>query len=130
MPKAKILVVDDEEPVRISVGKILEMHGFEVALAPNVPEALLSINASSFDVLLSDLRMPGPGDGLTVISAMQKTNPRAVTLLMSAHVDVNPAASGVSLQADDILIKPLHIPALIELIRKKLAFEAHPLPTS
>jgi DNA-binding NtrC family response regulator len=64
---AKVLLVDDDNAIRFSLGKILEHHGFNVSSASNVSDALRLISSDSFDVLLSDLHMPGPGDGLTVV---------------------------------------------------------------
>ncbi|RXH55849.1 response regulator [Granulicella sibirica] len=126
--KPKVLVVDDEESLRSSIGKILEMHGFEVRLASNVPEGLAFIRAESFNVLISDLKMPGPGDGLTVIEAMRASNPKAITLLMSAFTD--PGQATVRLRADEILRKPVAMREVVGLIRQKLASAGEPQPGS
>jgi CheY-like chemotaxis protein len=67
----KILVVDDNEAVRTSLKAVLEASQFRVTTATNVSDALHLIAHDFFDVLLSDLHMPGPGDGLTVVSAMR-----------------------------------------------------------
>jgi CheY-like chemotaxis protein len=73
--KAKVLIVDDDETVRASLSLILEYGDFEVATAASVNDALKLIGSQVFDVLLSDLHMPGAGDGLTVVSAMRHSNP-------------------------------------------------------
>ena len=70
----KELLVDDDNTVRFTPGKILEHHGFNVSSAANVPDALRLISSGAFDVLLSDLHMPGPGGGLTVVSAMRHSS--------------------------------------------------------
>ena len=77
-------MVDDNEPIRTSLCAILRKHGFDVTSAADVSEALRLISAYKYDVLLSDLHMPGAGDGLTVVSAMRHANPEALTLLLSA----------------------------------------------
>ena len=79
----KILLVDDSESVRQSLKMVLEHHNFQVTTAADVPEALHLIDEEPFDVLLSDLHMPGPGDGFTVVSAMRHKHPDAVTLLFT-----------------------------------------------
>ncbi len=85
MDITKILVVDDDEVVRMSLSGVLKHRGFSVTSAANVPDALKLITGPErYDVLLSDLHMPGAGDGLTVVSAMRHANPKAVTLLLSA----------------------------------------------
>ena len=126
MASATILVVDDDEVLRHTLGAVLQEHGFEVTTAASVPEALKLISAGSYDVLLSDLHMPGKGDGLTVVSAMRHANPSAVTMLFSAFPEMDAAAQAILLQADQILIKPMNIPALIEAIEQRLAVRTPP----
>ncbi len=120
MALPKVLLVDDDEMVRTTLCKILGQHGFEVTCAGNVREALQYISKETFDVLLSDLHMPGAGDGLTVVSAIRHANPDAVTLLLSAFPEMTAAANAILMQADEILIKPMKIPDLIEVITQRL----------
>ena len=84
MAIARILVVDDDEIVRLTLSDILRLNDFEVTTASTVSEALSQITAHRFDALLSDLHMPGAGDGLTVVSAMRHANPQAITMLLSS----------------------------------------------
>jgi CheY-like chemotaxis protein len=105
---------------------VLGEHGYQITTAASVPEALKLISAGSYDVLLSDLHMPGRGDGLTVVSAMRHANPNAVTILFSAFPDMNAAAQAILLQADQILVKPMNIPALIEAIEERVAIGVTP----
>src|ERR1035441_9184416 len=71
----RVLLVDDDESVRDTLSMVLEHSGFEVSSAPNVNQALALIGSQSFDALVTDLHMPQPGDGLTVVSAMRHSNP-------------------------------------------------------
>lgn len=121
MAIAKVLVVDDDATLLFTLSKVLEVNGFEVTTAGTVPEALKRISAQSFDVLLSDLHMPGAGDGLTVVSAMRHANPKAITMLLSAFPEMGAAAHAIMLQADEILVKPMDVPALVDAIKKRLA---------
>ncbi len=121
MTKPKILLVDDEPAIVKSLSFILAMKGFEVTTATSVAEALRHISSQAFDVLLSDLHMPGAGDGLTVVSAMRHANPRAVTMLLSSFPQMDAAAQAILLQTDEILVKPMNIPALIDAIQQRLA---------
>jgi DNA-binding response OmpR family regulator len=118
---SRILVVDDDQLLSTSLSEVLRLHDFDVTVAANVPDALKLISAESFDVLLSDLHMPGAGDGLTVVSAMRHANPKAVTLLLSAFPEMDAAAQAILLQADQILVKPMGVTALIDVIRMRLA---------
>ncbi|MGH9642734.1 MAG: response regulator transcription factor, partial [Terriglobales bacterium] len=67
-----------------------------------------------------DLHMPGAGDGMTVVSAMRHSHPAAVTLVFSGYPEMQAAMSAILLQADEILVKPLELPTLLQLIQEKL----------
>lgn len=121
MALAKLLVVDDDASIRTTLGLILEKHGFEVTCAGDVSEALGLISSQKFDVLLTDLHMPGAGDGLTVVSAMRHANPDAITLLLSAFPEMSAAANAILMQTDEILVKPMNVPDLIAAITQRLA---------
>lgn len=116
----RVLLVDDTESVRVSLQMVLEHHEFEVVAAANVSDALYLISTQRFDVLLSDLHMPGAGDGLTVVSAMRHSNPEAVTVIFSGYPEMKEAAAAILMQADEILVKPLEPKILVETIRERL----------
>jgi CheY-like chemotaxis protein len=116
----RLLLVDDNEVVRMSVGMILEHGGFHVEMAANVNEALKLIGSQPFDALLSDLHMPGAGDGLTVVSAMRHFNPKAVTIIFSGYPEMKEAAAAILLQTDEILVKPMAPAELIQTIKDRL----------
>src|SRR5258708_11801283 len=121
MATAKVLLVDDDEIVRFGLAELLEDKGFQITAAASVPEALKHISSETYDVLLSDLQMAGAGDGLTVVSAMRHANPRAVTLLLSAFPEMGAAAHAILLEADQILVKPMALTALVDVIEQRLA---------
>jgi ActR/RegA family two-component response regulator len=121
MAAFKVLLVDDDEILLYTLAKVLEHNDFEVTTAANVSEALKHISSDYFDVLLSDLHMPGAGDGLTVVSAMRHANPKAVTMLLSAFPEMGAAAHAIMLQADEILVKPMDVQALVDAIKSRLA---------
>ena len=102
----RVLLVDDDEAVRDMMNATLERKGFDVVAAASVTEALKWITTESFDVLITDLHMPNPGDGFTVITAMRHFQPEALTLLVSGYPDVQSAMAAILLQADEIIVKP------------------------
>jgi CheY-like chemotaxis protein len=127
MSEIKVLVVDDDEIVRATLAGALEQFGFGVTSAGNVPDALKHISGPErYDVLLSDLHMPGAGDGLTVVSAMRHANPAAVTLLLSAFPEMTAAAEAIMKQADEILVKPMDLISLIQVIQHRMASGPQP----
>jgi DNA-binding response OmpR family regulator len=118
--KTRLLLVDDDEDLRETLCLILEQGCFDVLSASNVNEALKLIGSHTFDVLVSDLHMPNQGDGLTVVSAMRHANPKAVTIIFSAHPEMKAAAAAILAQTDEVFVKPQAIVNLVELIRTKM----------
>src|SRR5580704_16193777 len=121
MATPRVLVVEDDDSVRIMLHEGLRRDGFEVVLASNVHDALKLIVADTFDVLLSDLHMPLAGDGFTLVSAMRHIHPNALTVILSGYPAVEEAMSAILSQADEIFTKPVRIGALKELIASRLA---------
>ncbi len=118
MKNLKVLLVDDDEVARMSLTMVLEQSGFAVTSAASVLEALKYISTGCYDVLLSDLHMPGAGDGLTVVSAMKHSNPAAATLLLSAFPEMSAAVQAILQQADEILVKPIEPASLVRMIHE------------
>lgn len=121
----RILLAEDDGPVRNMLQAALERDGFEVVAVANVRDALHHIANENFDALLSDLHMPRAGDGFTVASAMRHTHPQAATLVLSGYPEIDEALSAIRLQADEVLLKPIRIASLREAIHKKLS---NPVP--
>jgi CheY-like chemotaxis protein len=113
----RVLLVDDDEVVRMTLSGVLEQSGFAITSSANVPEALRPIcGTESYDVVLSDLHMPGAGGGLTVGSAMRHANPSAATLLLTAFSEMTAVAEAILQQTDEVLVKPL-----VDVIRPRVA---------
>lgn len=74
----RILFVDDDDSIREMMCQSLEAKGFTVVAVGTVIEALKYIATENFEVLITDLHMPNPGDGFTVISAMRHSQPTAL----------------------------------------------------
>jgi DNA-binding response OmpR family regulator len=116
----RILLVDDDESVRLVMTMALERKGYEVVAAASVTEALRRITTESFDVLITDLHMPNPGDGFTVVTAMRHSQPEALTLLVSGYPDVQTAMAAILLEADEIIVKPFEVGKLADLVHEKM----------
>ncbi|HKT23083.1 MAG TPA: response regulator [Terriglobales bacterium] len=118
--RKRLLFVDDEANIRLTLPVILAQEGFEVTAAASVPEALELITKEKFDVLLSDLNIGSPGDGFTVVSAMRRTQPDAVTFILTGYPDFETALEALRSQVDDYLTKPADIRYLVTRINEKL----------
>jgi len=117
----RVLVVDDDDAIRMILQEGLQRDGFEVVTASNVSDALRHIATEHFDVLLSDLHMPLAGDGFTVVSAMRHTHPKALTMVLSGYPALDEAMAAIIAQADEIIVKPFLIGSIKELIHTRLA---------
>jgi YesN/AraC family two-component response regulator len=120
MAPLRILFVDDEPSIRLTLPEILRMHGHSVRSASTVAEALGEIQNEKFDVLISDLNIGAPGDGFTVVSAMRRTQPECVTLILTGYPGFETALQAIRSQVDDYLVKPAEVQRLVETIETRL----------
>ena len=102
---ARILVVDDDEAVRWTIGAVLSDDGYTVTLAASGTEALAALRQSEFDVVLTDLRL-GDMDGLHVLEAVRTSTPDTVTLMLTGHASLESAIGALRNGAYDYLSKP------------------------
>ena len=124
--RPRILFLDDEDNIRLMLGMYLNEQGFAVTTAATVPEALKLITQESFDVLIADLNVGFAGDGFTVVSAMRRTQPQAVTFILTGYPAFETALQAIRLQVDDYVTKPTDTDALVEKIRSKLSQPVKP----
>jgi ActR/RegA family two-component response regulator len=121
MSKIRLLLVDDEPSIRVTLSSILKMHDFEVTTASTVAEALAQIQTGKFDVLLSDLNIGEPGDGFTIVSAMRRIQPEAITIIITGYPAFETALQAIRNQVDDYVVKPAQTDQLVKRIREKVA---------
>lgn len=121
MPETRVLFVDDEQMLRDMWSAILGAEGFDVTVASNVHEALSRISREKFDVLIADLNIGEPGDGFTVVSAMRRTQPQAVTMILTGYPAFQAALRAIHEQVDDFLVKPADPKKVVETIRQNLS---------
>ncbi|HET7871946.1 MAG TPA: response regulator, partial [Terriglobales bacterium] len=117
----RLLFVDDEPSIRITLPAILEQQGFQVTAAATVPEALALITAEKYDILIADLNIGQPGDGFTVVSAMRRTQPEAVTFILTGYPAFESALRAIREQVDDFFTKPTDVSDLVTALRRALA---------
>ena len=118
--RTRILFVDDEPNIRLTLPHILRQHGFEVTSVASVSQALREISAQEFDALISDLNIGEPGDGFTVVSAMRRTQPQCLTFILTGYPAFETALQAIRSQVDDYLVKPADVHDLINTLRHRL----------
>ncbi|MGD9211135.1 MAG: response regulator, partial [Desulfobacteraceae bacterium] len=109
MQNLKILVVDDDPVTLTLLQKRLTKEAFEVETAVNGVSATDKINSSFYDVILTDLMMPGGVDGIGVLEAAKKKNIKTEVILITAHASVNNAIEAMKKGATDYLQKPVNL---------------------
>ncbi|MDY7041818.1 MAG: response regulator transcription factor [Chloroflexota bacterium] len=102
---AKILVVDDEQSVRLSLAELLSMEGHKVTTASSGKEALRYMEEITFDLILLDLIMPGM-DGLQVMEIALQLAPDIMIIMLTAHGTLESAIAALRQGAHDYLLKP------------------------
>jgi DNA-binding NtrC family response regulator len=117
----RILFVDDEPNIRLTLPPVLEQHGFEVKTAATVAEAVAQISTSRFDVLISDLNVGENGDGFRVVGAMREKQPDCITLILTGYPAFETAVEALHQRVDDYVVKPVDVDVLINFLRQKLA---------
>jgi len=120
MANARILFVDDEPKIVLTMPQILRQHGYHVTAVESVGDALEQIGAAQFDLLLTDLNIGEQDDGLKVVSAMRRTQPHCLILILTGFPGFDTVLEAMHNQVDEYLIKPAPVPALLGLIEQKL----------
>lgn len=105
-PRSQVLIVDDEDVVRRSYAAALDGAECEAQMASDGTEALRAMEHDDFDVVLLDLRMPGP-DGLSVLATMKRRWPEREVVIITGYPSVESAKEAVRLGASDYLAKPV-----------------------
>jgi two-component system response regulator AtoC len=108
----RILVADDEEGVRSFLAETLERVGHEVTQVADGASAVRAVRDEPFDLVLTDLRMPG-ADGMTVVRTVRTEQPDVEVIVLTAFGDVATAVEAMKLGAFDYLEKPVSSPAAI-----------------
>ncbi len=119
MRKKSILLVDDEEIILNSFGMDLRKENYDVSLAINGKKAISLLNSNEFDLLVTDLSMPGL-DGLQVLKEAKKMNSLTGVIILTGYGDMTSAIDALRLGADDYLLKPCDPDELIIRIERCL----------
>jgi CheY-like chemotaxis protein len=118
----RVLVVDDEEKVVFFLRESLEElgKGFSIGTAKSAEEALEKIEDQPYDLVISDLRMPGI-DGLDLLREIREKNPDTRLILMTAYGSDDVEADARNLDIFDYITKPFHVSDLVQVARDALA---------
>ncbi len=119
VPKARILVVDDESNVLLTMTSILRQEGYEVDAADGGEKALAAIRERFYDLVLTDLNMPRV-DGMQVLAEVRKRSPNTVTLVITGYGSLDSALRAIQLGAYEYLLKPTEVAELKQAVQRCL----------
>ena len=114
-----ILFVDDEDVIRKSFQRELQVEGFQVTVAAGGEEAIGALEKGVYDLVITDLMMPGI-DGFGVLKAAKKLAPLTSVIILTGYGDMTSAIDALRLGADDFTLKPCEVEELVFRIRRAL----------
>lgn len=120
MIRPRILVIDDEEIVRISCKKCLNPEGYDVNVAENGLEGLRLAEANHYDLILTDLKMPDM-DGMEFLSKVKEMQPEAKVIMITGYSTVEHAVKAIRLGAYNYIEKPFTPDTLITAVKEALS---------
>jgi signal transduction histidine kinase len=113
----RLLVVDDEESLRITTAAIFENEGYIVDTASSGDEAIELLSQKDYDLVLTDLHMEG-GDGLSVLNSIRRQAPLTISVVLTGFASVESAIAALQEGAYDYLVKPCDIESMKHTIRR------------
>ncbi len=118
MPKAAhVLLIEDDTSLAENLSDVLQEDGFKVSVCHRGDEGLRHATRAEYDVVLTDLRLPGLG-GLELVRQLHEVQPRLPVVLMTAHGTIETAIEATKLGAYDYLQKPFEMPGLIGVLQR------------
>lgn len=120
-----VLIVDDEEPLRLSLSLILQKENYHVITAGNVEEALGCLQLQEYDLMFLDLNIPGRS-GIELLLEVHKQFPHMPVLILTAYAALESAIQAIRLGARDYLIKPAEPVLLLSRVAEILADREQP----
>ena len=118
--RSKILLVEDDSAIVITLRRVLADEGYEVAIEQTGDGGLARAQAETFDVVLTDLKLPGL-NGLELVRRLHVARPRLPILMMTAHGTTGTAIEATQSGAYDYLLKPFEMPELLSLVGQAVA---------
>ena len=107
----KVLVVDDEESVVVTIKAILQLDGYDVTTTTSGMKARQMVRETEYDLVLTDLRLED-GDGLDVLKAVREWHPETVTIMLTGYASLESAVQALRAGAYDYLVKPSEVEEL------------------
>jgi two-component system response regulator PilR (NtrC family) len=118
--QARILIVDDDPMIRLTVSMILKHEGYLVDAAENGKEAISKSEGNYYNLALVDIRLPDM-EGTKLLSLLEETSPKMVKIIMTGFPTVGNAIDAITNRVDSYLTKPMNPEKILETIREELS---------
>ena len=118
-PQKHLLIVDDEAALRSAIAERLADHGFTVVQAGSGEEAISLLAEFAFDILITDLRLPGIG-GRDVLDAALERYPDIIAIVITGYGTVKDAVEAIKQGAADFVTKPFQFDALLHVVQSSV----------
>ena len=126
-PRHRVLIVDDEERIRLVLARILRARGITADAAADGADAVARTVSGSYDLVILDLLMPGQ-DGFSALREIMRQRPDQAVLVLSCLSDPESKMVSLGLGADDYVPKPFHVGELVARVQARLRAAARPGP--
>ncbi len=114
-PPLSILLVDDEAPIRVLLAEALRAKAHQVAIAADGAQAMALLSASTYDLLITDVKLPKV-DGMTLLHSLRERSPGTDAVVMTAYANIVDAVAAMRDKAADYIAKPFEISHLLRLV--------------
>ncbi|HWQ90881.1 MAG TPA: sigma-54 dependent transcriptional regulator [Clostridia bacterium] len=117
--KSKVLLVEDDTNIATGLGKVMQRDGHEVTLLGRGDEGLATALKETFDVVITDLKLPGM-DGLQLVRELHQAKPKLPIVLITAHGTTETAIEATKWGAFDYILKPFEVDELLDVLARAL----------
>lgn len=115
--KRRILIVDDEEDLRMLLGDVLTSAGYDITTASDGEEAIATLSTQMFDVVLLDIQMPRM-NGIQVLKHINDHHPSTKSIIITGYADLHHATEARKLGAHDFIAKPYTLEDIMSSIER------------
>lgn len=120
MSRGRILMADDEPTFLTSTAELLRQEGFHVDTVDNAEGALAAVTATAYDLLITDLEMPGNAD-LDLVEQVAHVSGGLPIIIITGFPSVRSAVASIELPVAAYLVKPVHFPELLQRVTNAVA---------
>ncbi len=117
--KQRILLVDDDENIRETLGTVLREEGYDVEVVSSGKEAIKENSKSDFALLITDLKLPDI-DGIELYNTVKKAHPETLAIIITAHAGIESTIKAIRLGAYDYIQKPFKMEEILLTVKRAL----------